>query len=158
MATALRACRGYKLAAGGFSLAFNLLYLASPLYMLQVYNRGVTSGSQITLVLLTVALLLAFAALASLDFIRLRILARMGLRLEQTLAEPVFLATFNSQGGARSQLPRFRCVPAVRIFGNAILLEIVRRSGPAMVWYPALATSPTVPLGPVRRSDDVARG
>ena len=74
--------------------------------MLQVYNRVVTSGSQITLVLLTVALLLAFAALASLDSIRLRILARMGLRLEQTLAEPVFIASFNAQGGARSQLLR----------------------------------------------------
>ena len=31
--------------AGAFSLAINLLYLAGPLYMLQVYDRVVSSSS-----------------------------------------------------------------------------------------------------------------
>jgi len=31
-----------------FSLAINLLYLAAPLYILQVYDRVISSGSQIT--------------------------------------------------------------------------------------------------------------
>ena len=42
-----------------FSLAINLLYLAAPLYMLQVYDRVISSASEITLVMLTIALLLA---------------------------------------------------------------------------------------------------
>ncbi|TIW36487.1 MAG: type I secretion system permease/ATPase [Mesorhizobium sp.] len=64
---ALRACRRYFLVAAAFSLAINLLYLASPLYMLQIYDRVVTSGSQTTLVMLTLVLLVAFMALAGLD-------------------------------------------------------------------------------------------
>ena len=34
---------------GMFSLAINLLYLAGPLYMLQVYDRVISSASEITL-------------------------------------------------------------------------------------------------------------
>ena len=45
MKDALRACRRYFLVAAAFSLAINLLYLASPLYMLQIYDRVVTSGA-----------------------------------------------------------------------------------------------------------------
>jgi len=101
---ALRACRSYLLWAAGFSLAINLLYLASPLYMLQVYNRVVNSGSEITLVLLTVILVAAFAALASLDAIRLQILSRMGVRLDALLGAKVLATTFRiGAGGARSQ-------------------------------------------------------
>lgn len=104
----LASCRGYLVAAGGFSCAINLLYLASPLYMLQVYNRVVTSGSQITLVLLTVILLIAFAALSLLDTVRSRILNRMGIRLDQLLADKVFAASFRQsvRGGPRGQAIR----------------------------------------------------
>ncbi|HKU99204.1 MAG TPA: type I secretion system permease/ATPase, partial [Vineibacter sp.] len=55
--------RGF-VTAGAFSLAINLLYLAGPLYMLQVYDRVVSSGSEVTLFMLSLALLLAYAALA----------------------------------------------------------------------------------------------
>ncbi|TIM64080.1 MAG: type I secretion system permease/ATPase, partial [Mesorhizobium sp.] len=67
---ALGACRRYFLFAAVFSLAINLLYLASPLYMLQIYDRVVTSGSETTLVMLTLVLLAAFLALAGLDLVR----------------------------------------------------------------------------------------
>ena len=53
-----------------FSLAINLLYLASPLYMLQVYDRVISSASEITLLMLTIAVLMAFVALAGLDAVR----------------------------------------------------------------------------------------
>ena len=46
LAEVFRACRSYFLTALLFSLAINLLYLASPLYMLQVYDRVVSSASQ----------------------------------------------------------------------------------------------------------------
>ena len=99
MQEARRAIRGYLFAAGAFSLAVNVLYLASPLYMLQVYNRVVNSGSEVTLILLTVVLLLAFAALSLLDSVRTRILTRMGVRLDRMLAERVFAASFRPAGG-----------------------------------------------------------
>ena len=66
----LRTCQGYFVTAAIFSLAINLLYLAGPLYMLQVYDRVIASASSTTLVMLTIALLIAFVALAGLDAVR----------------------------------------------------------------------------------------
>lgn len=101
----LRATRSYFLTAALFSLAINVLYLAGPLYMLQVYDRVVSSGSVVTLVMLTVALLIAFAALGGLDIVRGRVLARAGVRLDRLLAARVIAATVDraSGSGARSQ-------------------------------------------------------
>jgi len=56
---AVRDCCPYFLPAALFSAAINVLYLASPIYMLQVYDRVVPSGSVSTLGMLTIALLLA---------------------------------------------------------------------------------------------------
>jgi PrtD family type I secretion system ABC transporter len=89
---ALGACRGYFWAVGLFSAAINVLYLASPLYMLQVYDRVVSSGSMPTLVMLTVVLLLALGAMAALDHVRARILIRVGLRLDRLLSSRVMAA------------------------------------------------------------------
>jgi ATP-binding cassette, subfamily C, bacterial len=92
-----------------FSLAINLLYLAGPLYMLQVYDRVISSASEVTLVMLTIALLIAFLALAGLDAVRARVLTRASIRLDQKIAARVMTAIINrsaSFGGARSQLLR----------------------------------------------------
>ena len=66
-------CKALAL-VGAFSMFANLLLLAAPLYMLQVYDRVLTSRSQETLLYLTLIALAAFVAYASLDFIRSRIL------------------------------------------------------------------------------------
>ncbi|RWA70622.1 type I secretion system permease/ATPase [Mesorhizobium sp.] len=102
---ALRACRRYFLFAAVFSLAINLLYLASPLYMLQIYDRVVTSGSETTLVMLTLVLLVAFLALAGLDLVRAAILTRASARLDRLLSAKILAASVEtpSQGAAQSQ-------------------------------------------------------
>ncbi len=92
-----------------FSLAINLLYLAGPLYMLQVYDRVISSASEVTLVMLTIALLIAFLALAGLDAVRARVLTRASVRLDQKIAARVMTAIIDrsaSFGGARSQMLR----------------------------------------------------
>jgi ABC-type protease/lipase transport system fused ATPase/permease subunit len=92
-----------------FSLAINLLYLAGPLYMLQVYDRVISSASEVTLVMLTIALLIAFLALAWLDAVRARVLTRASIRLDQKIVARVMTAIIDrsaSFGGARSQLLR----------------------------------------------------
>ncbi|MDX8496159.1 type I secretion system permease/ATPase [Mesorhizobium sp. VK22B] len=105
MRDALRACRRYFLFAAVFSLAINLLYLASPLYMLQIYDRVVTSGSETTLVMLTLVLLAAFLALAGLDLVRAAILTRASARLDRLLSARILAASVEtpSQGAAQSQ-------------------------------------------------------
>ena len=102
---ALRACRRYFLFAAVFSLAINLLYLASPLYMLQIYDRVVTSGSETTLVMLTLVLLAAFLALAGLDLVRAAILTRASARLDRLLSARILAASVEipSQGASQSQ-------------------------------------------------------
>ncbi len=105
----LQACKGYFVTAGAFSLAINLLYLAAPLYMLQVYDRVISSASQVTLVMLTLALLMALLALAGLDAVRARVLTRASIRLDRLLAGRVMSAIFEGSptfGGSRSQLLR----------------------------------------------------
>src|SRR5690242_1444046 len=89
---ALGACRGYFWSVAVFSAAINVLYLASPLYMLQVYDRVVSSGSLPTLLMLTLALLIALGAMAALDGVRARILIRAGLRLDRLLSGRVMAA------------------------------------------------------------------
>jgi ATP-binding cassette, subfamily C, bacterial len=105
----LHACRGYFATALVFSLAMNLLYLAAPLYMLQVYDRVISSASQVTLLMLTIALLVAFVALASLDAVRARVLTRASIRLDRLVAGRLMAAIIqraSSVGGAQSQLLR----------------------------------------------------
>src|SRR5262245_42429489 len=105
----LHDCRGYFLTAAAFSLGINLLYLAGPLYMLQVYDRVIASASESTLLMLTLALLLAFMALAGLDAVRARVLTRASVRLDQRIAARVMTAIIDrsaTAGGARSQLLR----------------------------------------------------
>ena len=105
----MKACRGYFATVAVFSAAINILYLASPLYMLQVYDRVISSSSVVTLVMLTIALLLAFSCLAALDVVRARVLARASIRLDRLLAGRVVVAILESlgtMGGARSQFLR----------------------------------------------------
>jgi len=71
--------------AAAFSLAINLLLLVSPLYMLQVFDRVLASRSEETLAMLTVAAVVALAAMAALDMVRSRLLAAGGMALERVL-------------------------------------------------------------------------
>jgi ATP-binding cassette, subfamily C, bacterial len=100
---------GYFGTAGVFSLAINLLYLAGPLYMLQVYDRVVPSSSEVTLLMLTLGLVLAYLTLAGLDAARARVLTRASVRLDRRIAPRIMTAIIDrpaAAGGARSQLLR----------------------------------------------------
>src|SRR5688572_25266069 len=86
LADALRACRPHFGAAAGFSFLLNLLFLAPALYMLQVYDRVVTTGGKTTLLFITLALVVALLTLSALDAIRSRLLVKASLRLDSLLA------------------------------------------------------------------------
>src|SRR3954468_8756384 len=82
----------HMLWAGLFSSAINLLYLSSPLYLMQVYNRVLLNENVSTLVLLTLILAIALLAMAALDAVRACILIRCGIRLDMQLSTRVFEA------------------------------------------------------------------
>ncbi|TWG89836.1 ATP-binding cassette subfamily C protein/ATP-binding cassette subfamily C exporter for protease/lipase/ATP-binding cassette subfamily C protein EexD [Mesorhizobium sp. J18] len=89
---AIKSLRLHFAIVGIFSSAINLLYLSSPLYLMQVYNRVLVSESIPTLVLLTLILVIALAVMAVLDAARTQILIRCGILLDQKLSGRLFSA------------------------------------------------------------------
>ena len=87
---AMKASRSRLYMVAFFSLFINLLMLAGPLYMLQVYDRVLPSSSLETLAALSVLLLGLFVASGCLEFARTRILSRVGTRLEALIAPHTF--------------------------------------------------------------------
>ena len=75
-----------------FSMAVNALMLTGPLYMLQVYDRVLGSRSEETLVALTVLIAFLFLMMGVLDFVRGRVGARYGARLQDALDSRIFRA------------------------------------------------------------------
>lgn len=75
-----------------FSMAVNALMLTGPLYMLQVYDRVLGSRSEETLVALTALITFLFLMMGVLDFVRSRVGARYGARLQGALDERIFSA------------------------------------------------------------------
>jgi ATP-binding cassette subfamily C protein EexD len=91
---ALAACRGSFLTTAFFSLFVNLLMLVPALYMLAVYDRVLQSGSESTLLMLTVITVFLFLVLGGLEWMRSRILVATSARLDEQLGERTFGAIF----------------------------------------------------------------
>jgi ATP-binding cassette, subfamily C, bacterial exporter for protease/lipase len=79
---------------GTFSAIINLLALAPSLYMLQVYDRVLASGNEITLLMLTLLMLGAFAFSGGLEMIRSFVLIRVGAKFDMEMNKRVYTAAF----------------------------------------------------------------
>ncbi len=79
---------------GVFSAIINLLMLVPSLYMLQVYDRVLTSRNEITLLMLTLIMLGAYLFMSALEFVRSFVLIRVGARLDMRLNKRVYTAAF----------------------------------------------------------------
>jgi len=91
---ALQSCRSSFMVVGLFSMFINLLMLVPSFYMLQVYDRVVTSGSESTLVMLTLIMAMLMISMGSLEWVRSRILVRVSARIDKILNERVYNAAF----------------------------------------------------------------
>jgi PrtD family type I secretion system ABC transporter len=78
---------------GALSLFLNLLALALPLYMFQVFDRVLTSGRVETLVALTVIAAFALLCLGGLEVIRARALTPISTWLDRALSRAVLSAS-----------------------------------------------------------------
>jgi PrtD family type I secretion system ABC transporter len=88
---AIVACRSAFATCALFSLVINVLMLASPIYMLQVYDRVLTTGRIETLVMLTLIATVALAVMCALDGLRTSVTIRVGCWLNERLG-PTYLA------------------------------------------------------------------
>ncbi|MGH2342049.1 type I secretion system permease/ATPase [Segnochrobactraceae bacterium EtOH-i3] len=88
----LAASRSMLLGIGVFSCILNVLMLSGSLYMLQVYDRVLTSRSVPTLIALSTLLLGIYVFLGALDLVRQRILTRLGHRFDEDVGPSAFEA------------------------------------------------------------------
>ena len=94
---AFRACRTAFISTGFFSAVVNILMLTGSIFMLQVYDRVLASGSVPTLIALAAMTMGLYAFYGFLEFIRSRILVRIGRQVEESLRDRVFNAvTFHA--------------------------------------------------------------
>jgi len=126
---AIRACRAVAWKAGLFSFAINLLVLAPSLYMLQVYDRVLTSGRVETLAMMTALLAAALLLMGALEALRSVLLSRASTWLANRLG-PIYLGLcvrsrlVGDASGAQplrdlNQVQSFLSSPALMVFFDA---------------------------------------
>lgn len=126
---ALRQGRNLFWAAFGFSIFVNLLMLTGPLFMLQVYDRVLSSQSVETLVALFALVTGLFALMGFLDWARGRAVARIGGRMQEALDGVAFVTGLKArarQTNASSALTSLRDVEAIRaLYSSPVYLALM---------------------------------
>ncbi len=103
---ALKDVKSYFILAGVFSAAINILMLVPVIYMLQVYDRVMSSGSLSTLTMLTLLMAALLMAMGGFEWVRSRILISASNRIEKNLRKRVSQAAFKHallSGGGSAQ-------------------------------------------------------
>ena len=127
---ALGACRTSLMMIFGFSVAYNLLLFAPSIYLLQIYDRVLSSRSLDTLLMLTLIISTAVLVGGLLDGVRRAALSRLGGWLEDRLRPSVLTAAFDHtlrvNGGAAveacrdlTSLRQFIASPAIILLLDA---------------------------------------
>ncbi|MCP4588749.1 type I secretion system permease/ATPase [Pseudoalteromonas sp.] len=91
---ALDQTKGSFYSVGFFSMFINMLMIAPAIYMLQVYDRVVSSGSESTLLMVTLILVLLLSTMGGLEWVRSRVLVRVSAKIDCMLSERVYNASF----------------------------------------------------------------
>ena len=82
--------RSTLVSAAVFSSLVNILMLTGPLFMMQVYDRVLGSGSVPTLIALVILIAVLYFYYGFLEFIRARLMVRLGRRIEERMRGRVF--------------------------------------------------------------------
>ncbi|MGN8342795.1 type I secretion system permease/ATPase [Pseudomonas sp. SMV71] len=118
-----------------FSGVINLLVLVPSLYMMQVYDRVLTSRNETTLFMLTLIALGLFMFSALIEWVRGEVMIRMSAGLDEALGERIFDAAF-----ARS-LREHNANPAQVLTDLATLRQLI--TGQGLI---ALLDAPWLPI------------
>ena len=103
----MSACRRVWVGVALFSACLNMLMLAVPLYMMQIYDRVLATSNVDTLLALTVMVATALVVFGLLDALRGRVMVRVGVWLDRELGRPVLAGAvadaLRSGGGVSAQ-------------------------------------------------------
>ena len=122
---ALAESRRLFVSVGFFSIFVNLLMLTGPIFMLQVYDRVLTSRSEATLATLVAITAFLFLMMGILDHARGRVLARAGARLQARLDARVLRAVLS-----RAVSPAERSRPATGVRDLEAIQRFASGTGP----------------------------
>tara|TARA_B110000238_G_scaffold200223_1_gene249614 strand:- start:3520 stop:5271 length:1752 start_codon:yes stop_codon:yes gene_type:complete len=122
---ALKLCQSSFATAGFFSIFINFLMLVPAIYMLQLYDRVITSGSQSTLLMLTLIMVILLFTMGALEWVRTQILVRVSGRLELLLGKRLYGVTFKKAiltGGRETSSQPLEDLASLRQFltGNGL--------------------------------------
>jgi ATP-binding cassette subfamily C protein len=130
LAAALRTCAGAFGLVFLYSCGYNLFLLAPSIYLLQIYDRVLSSRSADTLVMLTLIIAIAVVVGSVLDIVRRAALSRIGSWLEQRLRPGVLAGSLEYAARADSVVAAdcYRDLSALRQFldspSSAILFDL----------------------------------
>lgn len=103
LANAIRDSKRAFLALGVFSLVINVMMLAGPLFMLQVYDRVMTSGSMPTLIALFAMTAAVYVVIGLLELVRSRVIVRVGVEIDGRVANRIFSASLKRSVASTGQ-------------------------------------------------------
>jgi PrtD family type I secretion system ABC transporter len=165
---ALQTTRPALATAVVFSFFINVLGLAGPLYMMQVYDRVLLSRNITTLVLLTLIIAFLYLIWAVLESLRSRLLVRAGVQFDEEINEHAFDAVQRAslRHPSPSQTQALRDIDTVREFftgaGLIALCDVpwvpIYIAFAAMLhpWYGILAVASCVVSGLLALANDRA--
>ena len=88
-----------------FSMVLNVLMLAPSIYMLQVYDRVLSSQNQFTLFAITLIVLCVYLAIGLLEWVRSNLLLRLSAAMDLAQSDRIHAAAFAQTPLARSMSP-----------------------------------------------------
>src|SRR5690625_742405 len=123
----VQALLGFKRAfrsVGVFSMVVNMLMLVPAIYMLQVYDRVLSSRNPMTFLMLTLIVVGAYLIMAALEYVRSQVVIRVGTKLDAHLNRRVYTAAFeqNLKNGRGNASQALNDLTTIRQFvtGNAL--------------------------------------
>ena len=122
---ALKICRRSFVLVACFSAVINLLMLVPPLYMLQVYDRVIQSGSMPTLWMLSLIMVFLLTIMGVLEWVRSQVLVRVSNRFDQLLSHRLYRISMQQalySGGKNVQAQPLQDLLGLRQFltGNGL--------------------------------------
>lgn len=122
---ALNLCRGTFVSAAVFSMIINVLMLTPTIYMLQLYDRVITSRSESTLLMLTLIVIAIYFVQGALELVRSILLVKVSARLETMLNKRLYKIAYKKSlysGGQQASSQPLDDLASLRQFltGNGL--------------------------------------
>ena len=135
----LAICKRGMWTVGLFSVAVNLLMLTLPIYLFQITDRVLASGSIDTLIMLTAIAMGALGVLALMNIARRLLLTRIGMRFETLLGGTLLRSGLKGQGSeALLGIQRLQDLNQIRMFVTGPVMLNVFDAAMAPIYFVAV--------------------